>query len=344
MQTPDRRAAPPLPLLPFAGAAALILALLIAHGVPQGTSLAPVVPAAPIAPATGATREPETKRSDPVVAPLPAVSSWQGTEVEGDIHLDAAGNLVPDHELHELFDYLLTASNVLQPEQIRQHLLAIGRQHALPGFAMMQLDGLFARYNDYRAAAAALPTDNSGPEAMQHAFEDRHRLREEKLGPQMANGFFGASEAQDRYQLAVLEIVNDKTLGNDERQRRLAALKGDAPTEVIAARQPSETLQALQDRTDALRKAGADEAQIEALRIQSVGPEAAARMRSLDAENAAWNQRMGALRQTRSQILADAGIAQSDKQHAIDDYIDKNFSGPEAIRARALLSLDQASS
>lgn len=160
----------------------------------------------------------------------------------------------------------------------------------------------------------------------------------------MADGFFGASEAQDRYQLGVLEIVNDKSLNDDERRRRLAALKSDAPTEVIAARQPSETLQSLEERTAALRKAGADESQIESLRMQSLGPEAAARLRTLDQENDAWSQRMSALRQARSQVLADAGIAQTDKQHAIDDYIDKNFSGPEAIRARALLSLDQTAS
>lgn len=328
--------------LPVAAAAALVLALLILGDQPQGTPSLPLSSAARPDPSP-TTAAPSAPQSTAAVAPLPLVKSWQGTEVAGDIHLDAAGNVIPDEDLHELFDYLLSASNVLSPEQIRQHLLTVGHRHALGNAALAQLDGLFARYNDYRAAAARLPADGSDPAAMRRSFEDRHRLREQKLGPQMAEGFFGDSEAQDRYQLAVLDLVNDKSLSDGERQRRLAALKDRAPADVVAARQPSETLQSLQEQTEALRKSGADESQIEALRMQTLGPEAAARLQAVDQENAAWNQRMQALRQTRSQILADAGIAQADKQHAIDDYIDKNFSGPEAIRARALLSLETSS-
>ncbi len=343
MQSEDRRGSPHSLLLPFAGAAALVLALLIARGVPHGPPTAPTLPISSAGPIPVAIGDSTIAGPAPTAPSLPAVKSWQGTDIEGDIHLDAAGNVVPDEDLHELFDYLLSASNVLKPEQIRQQLLVVGRQHVLSDPSLNQLDALFARYNAYRQAAAVLPVDESGLDGMKHSFEARHRLREQTLGPQMADAFFADSEAQDRYQLAVLDVENDKTLSDDERQRRLAALKTDAPADIIAARQPSETLQTLESRTEALRKAGADDSQIESLRIQTVGPEAAARMHALDEENAAWNQRMQALRQVRAQILTDAGIAQTDKQRAIDDYIDKNFSGPQAIRARALLSLDQAS-
>jgi lipase chaperone LimK len=331
------------PLLSMAAVAALVLACFVSRtgALVQATAPAEAaVTAEPTSTLPARTTEPGPT---PVAATLPPVHSWQGTDIEGDIHLDAAGNVIPDEDLHRLFDYLLSASNELRPAQIRQYLLAVGHQHALGAGALKQLDGLYSRYNAYRRAAADLSVDATTLDGMQQAFDARHRLRQQMLGPQMADGFFGDSEAQDRYQLAVLAVVNNKSIDKDERERELAALRDSAPADVRAARQPSQTLQTLETQTEALRKAGADDSQIQALRVQTVGPEAAARLQTLDEQNAEWNLRMQALRQTRAQILADNGIAQADKQSAIDDYIAKNFSGPDAIRARALLSLDTAS-
>jgi lipase chaperone LimK len=279
----------------------------------------------------------------PAPSPLPAVKAWVGTEIAGDIHIDAAGHVIADQDLHELFDYLLTASNVLAPEQIRHYLLDIGRRHRLDASQLAELDALFGRYNDYRAAAARLPAPAGDVASFRRSFEARHQLRQDKLGAEMAEGFFAGSEAEDRYQLAQLEVTNDNSISDDERRIELAALRKEAPSEVTAAQQPSQTLQQLAAQTAQLRQSGAGEAQIDALRMQTLGPEAAARMHTLDQENAAWDQRMQALRNTRAQITAEAGIAEADKQRAIDDYIDKNFSGPDAMRARALLSVDQGS-
>lgn len=278
-------------------------------------------------------------------APSPIlVPSWEGTEVDGDIHFDEQGRLIPDQALKRFYDYLLTALSQIDLNLIHQHLAMLIEQRHLPLERSTQVVQLFDHYVAYLKAADDLHdvVGKAQPGDLHRLYEQRHQLRIDQLGREVAEGFFGESEAEDRATLARMDIVNDKSLSPEERKARLAAL--DQSLGVTAPENsPTATLATLQSGTEALRKSGATEAEIQAFRERTVGAAAAERLQQLDRDNAAWDQRVATLRSERAQILATPGIADADKQQQIDALIAREFSGPEATRARALIGIPPSS-
>jgi len=174
---------------------------------------------------------------------------------------------------------------------------------------------------------------------MRKVLEARYWMRRDLLGFVMAEGFFSGSEAEDRYTLDRMDVMADKSLTAEQRAQRLAALSATEPADRRAALQPSQALIDLSSRTEQMRQTGASPEQIQAMRVQSVGVEAADRLKTLDQEQATWSQRMQALEAARQEILSDPNAAADDKQRRIDALVDRDFSGPEALRARAILSI-----
>lgn len=270
--------------------------------------------------------------------PIP-VNSWEGTDVAGDIHLDGAGNIIPDEALHELFDYIRSAVGQIDTVQMRAHLLDAGRQRKLIVAQLAQLDGLFSKYLDYLQAVSNIQLETSDVGSMRKVLDARHWMRRELLGFAMAEGFFSGSEAEDRYVLDRMEVMADKALTAEQRAQRLAVLSAAEPAERRAALQPSQDLIDLRSRTEQMRQAGASAEQIQAMRVQFVGTAAAERLMALDQAQATWGRRLQALEAARQNILSDLNVAADDKQRRINLLVDRDFSGPEALRARAILGI-----
>jgi lipase chaperone LimK len=277
--------------------------------------------------------------------PAPSAPSWQGTEVDGDIHLDARGNLIPDRALRDLFDYLLTARGELSLEQIRQRLSAVGHAHGLNAAQLEQLSSMFGRYLDYLDALPQVALQGTDVDSLRRTYEARRALRRGALGIEMAEGFFAEDEARDRYEIDTVAIRQDRSLKPDARASALAALRrSEAPPALREADQRSATVIDLAAETDRLRAAGADAAAIQALREREVGSEAAQRLADLDASRAQWQQRVDALRSARDAIMANQGLAPEDRQRQVDALIARDFTEPEALRLQAQLANPPAAS
>ena len=72
----------------------------------------------------------------------------------------------------------------------------------------------------------------------------------------------------------------------------------------------AELIHDLSSQTESLRKNGASDAQIMAMRSQMVGEAAAERLQQVTLENAGWNERLDALRQEQKQIFDTPGLSQ----------------------------------
>lgn len=311
--------------------------LVLAYASLRETADGPVATDSVFSVATGATATTPAPMSSPTT--LAPVNSWEGTDVAGDVHLDGAGNIIPDSSLRELFDYIRSSVGQIDTAQMRMYLLDIGRQRKLIDAQLTQLGGLFTRYLDYIQAVSSIKTESADIGSLRKTYEARYWMRREILGFVMAEGFFSSSEAEDRYVLDRMEIMADKGLTAEQRAQRLAALSATEPAERRAALQPSQDLLELRSRTEQMRQAGASVEQIQSMRVGLVGAEAAERLKALDQEQADWARRMQALEAARQNILADPNIAPDDKQRRIDDVITRDFSGPEALRASALLGV-----
>jgi len=278
--------------------------------------------------------------ADTTEKPAVVVPSWQDTEIDGDIHFDASGELIPDLALRQFYDYLLTAIGQLPEAQIVQQLRNIGQSRHFNDRQMAALTALFQHYIDYQKAAAALRAERTDWAGLTQVYQARYQLRRDTLGLRAADGFFADSEAYDRYVLAKIEIDNDKTLSPSARAARLAAARTQAPAEVRENEAAAATLTELADVADQVRQQGGDAAQLRIARERIVGAEAAERLQALDDENADWNRRLDALRTSKHQLDVTRGLSADDKQRQLDALIARGFSGPDAVRARALLELN----
>src|SRR5690606_31452290 len=151
---------------------------------------------------------------------------------------------------------------------------------------------LLDRWLVYRARAREL-AEQGLEEA---SVEERHRvlreLRRETLGEEAALALFAEEEAVDEAALAKLRLNEEADLSPEERAGRAADLEASLPEAGRAHRRMATLPLDLRRAEEALRAEGASPAEVQALREQAVGAEAAERLAALDAERAAWRARV----------------------------------------------------
>lgn len=265
--------------------------------------------------------------------------SLRDTTPDGALNLDADGVFVLDTDARRFFDYFLTAEQeVDDADLIRWVHHEIDAR--LEGGAADQAKHAFARYQDYRRRAAALLTaDGVQLRTPADVERDLQTIVSETFGDTSA--FARAEHARVHRAFAIRNILSDTTLTPDLRDARLAELRTLAPHHLTpsdhADVEATLTPLMLHQQTQTLQRRGADIDQIQALRVDTVGPEAAARLARLDARRADWQTRLAAYQDARDQLRADhTGDALED---ALEALRAQHFSGPELIRARALDSV-----
>lgn len=299
---------------------------------PVATDAQPSTPAQPTTTLVSLTRP------APARQPALAAESLRGTEVDGQLMVDEHGALVLDEQLRHLFDYFYTTVGEVSfdaaSEAIREHLRATLRQPALD-----QALDLLLSYIDYKTALADLErqfpvvADLDGLRAREEAVQ---RLRASLFSIEAHEAFFGAEEAYNQFTLQRLAILNDPQLSAADKAERVEALRNDLPDDMQALLVPQLHHQ-LSDETAALLASGGDAHALRELRMSIVGPEATGRLEELDRERVQWQQRLEAFQAERQAILAFSGMADTDKQAAIDRLLQDGFAPSEQLRIAALM-------
>jgi lipase chaperone LimK len=284
-------------------------------------------------------------RSDGPRAPdLQAVRSLAGTEVPGEVVIDAGGSLTVTRSLRQMFDYFLTIQGEVEQEQIAGMLERHLQQDQIPGAVIAQVLELFRRYQLYLVAVGQIPTlayarDNL--EAARQAIESRSMLRRSMLGMVAADAFFGEEERQDQHALAQMTILMDSTLSPRQREARLRELRQTLPPDQAEEEDRMEQLMELSHDVEALKAAGADPQAIRNLRLKVVGPEATTRFEELDRETAEWDARVAAFRAERERTLGRPGLTAEQRNEAVQELIRSRFTPNEALRLPALDEIER---
>lgn len=272
----------------------------------------------------------------PEITPL--ADSQQGTEVDGVLGVDANGNLVISEQLRHLFDYFYTTVGEVSFEQaserIRQHLRAQLRQPALD-----QALSLLADYIAYKTALVEL--EQAFPVVTDiQALRSRHdavqRLRASLFSAEAHRAFFAAEEAFDRFTLERLAILHDENIPGTDKAAMIESLREGMPEEMQDLLVP-QIHQVLTEQTQALQAAGADAGQIRELRLSLVGPDATGRLEALDVQRQQWQQRVAEFSAEREAIMQHPGLAEADRQRAIEELATQRFAPNERLRLAALL-------
>lgn len=318
----------------FASAAVLGLWLLgVLLVLPQSPAEAPArergfdppAQANPTAVPTAAAAPPE--RTGAAAAALPALnasgerahaaarvgrSSLRGSEVDGELQLDANGRLRMDAATVRFFEYHLALLGELSLGDIRT-LLAEHAGQRLGAASVAQVMAAFERYLGLRQALAGLPPGASLDEALQA----RRALEQQWFGED-AEAMFGDARDHDA-----------RTV------QRLA--RGDAElepwqTSIAPAEREARAALLVEEQSRQFEALGLPVEQRRAERTALWGAEAAARLDALDDERAAWEARLQAYARERDRLVRSHMATAA----ALDALRQRSFDPRERLRVEGM--------
>ncbi|MCH8544399.1 MAG: hypothetical protein LAT61_12575 [Alcanivorax sp.] len=261
-------------------------------------------------------------------------ASLDGTEVDGTLRADAQGNLLIENDIRRVFDYFLATVGEEDLDAIRSRIAA-HLDAALPPAAARQAWELFERYEAYGEATEQMPGHDATIAGMTEVLLRQQDLRQEWLGQEAADAFFGFDDAYDHHTLARMQVAQNPDLSEAERAQRLADLEANLPAPLREVRERANLPVSVSQEVAMMREQGASDYEIRAYREQSLGPAAAQRLEELDRQRIEWDQRYSGYRAQHAEIMA-SGLSESDREREIDRLRQAMFDESELRRVQAL--------
>lgn len=280
---------------------------------------------------------PAPPAEEQIAAATAPARSLRGTEVDGDLRVDENGDLILGPEVIHFFNYFFSATGEESDAVIRARILQAIRER-LDGAAEEQAVALLDKYLGFREAARTTHAD-LGKEADPLARLDVIRkMRREHFGEEAADLLFGDEEQESAVAAAQSQVMQDRSLSEQEREARLAELDRQLPESAREARAESRRPLEQQAEEEELRAAGATPAELYRHRVETVGEEAAQRLTDLDQQRTDWKKRVEAFREERAKLagsIPDPGARRSAERALLE----RSFAPPEQLRVRAQLKM-----
>lgn len=263
---------------------------------------------------------------------LPA--SLTGTQVDGELRVDANGNLLVELGLRRVFDYFLATLGEESLEQIRARI-AHHLQQQLPPTAAAQAWDILNRYLHYKNMLASLPGHDGTYDGMRTNLNLQRELRDSLLGPELAGAFYLDDDQYADFALQHVDQLRATDLSAAQREQRTEALLSTLPEELRTQIQATGAPLLTERQVQVLRDQGASASEIWQHREQRLGADAAERLARLDEQRAQWQQRYDAYRRELSAIEASA-LDEADKAQEILRLRAEQFTPTEQKRVDAL--------
>lgn len=252
-------------------------------------------------------------------------SSLDGTTPDGALQ-HSHGTWVPGPDLIRRFDYWLTTYGEKSVAAIKADILNDLRDELRPA-DLARAGHLLNAYLAYKAELARLtplPAGTRQADALAQQLQAMRDVRARHFSPTEVAGLFGPDDTQDDDTLARLRVMQDRTLSETDKAQRLRALTAQLPPELQAHRTEPVIHLSVSEAVAEARARGASAEEVQAIRTQMVGADAAQRLARLDAEEADWQARVDrylSLRQT--------------DEAAAEAYKEAHFQANEKLRLSA---------
>lgn len=278
-------------------------------------------------------------RSTPIQIPDELPASVRGTDVDGQLEVDSRGNLVITSQIRHLFDYFLSLIGEEDPAIAKQRIRAnLAGQLEQP--ALGQAHALLDSYLDYQRQVAELENRFPTSEVIDDLLAREQavqQLRASLFSREAHEAFFAGEEIYNNFTLERLMIARDDFMNEQQKAEAIEALRENLPEEMQQLLVP-QIQNDLREQTIALREAGAGEDAIRELRMGMLGPDATGRLEELDQRRSEWRQRVESFNQERDAILAEPGLADHDRQAAVNALLQEQFTETERPRLNAISS------
>lgn len=278
---------------------------------------------------------------------LPA--SLRGTEVDGEFEVDASGHLKITNGIRHVFDYFLSTVGEEPVDTIIARIRAYihsklkepaagEAEHILDGYIAYKrgLQNLQSQQQAMQQAAQSGGQASIDIDAVRHQMEQVQALRTQYLSPEVIQAFFGDEDAYDRYTVARLQVIQNKSLSAAQRAQHLAALEQQLPASIQDSMKTINQYQNLQSLTTDCQQRHCAPAELRQIRENLVGSDAADRLENLDKDNAVWDQRMNSWYSQRDAILKTPSLSDQDRQSQLAQARNGLFNDSERVRVEAL--------
>jgi lipase chaperone LimK len=208
------------------------------------------------------------------LSPQELVHSYQGSQPDGAIHLDDSGNVIVDKDLKRLFDYYLSAIGELPLDQMRKYLQQFVENQLNPTQLQQVLD-YFDKYHNYLNRSDEFSQTLESDLNLQEKMILLSEFREDNLGAEMANAFFGDEQNYIDF------VMTDKESEDWTQQQQKWLESENQATEFQDV--------VLENREFATREDLSSE-QIYQYRVDEYGQETAERLTQLDQKRAQWQE------------------------------------------------------
>lgn len=278
--------------------------------------------------------------------------SLQGTEVDGDIIIDANKQLIVTEGLRRLFDYFLSALGEEDEAAISARVESYIRQHT-PEPAASQAVAIF---NQYIAYLKALPeiekrygnlqlqaTKNGELDlsVVTQQKQDVAKLRQQYFAKPTIAAFFGAEDEYDDYSMEMIRIEQNTQISASQKQAARQDYISRMPDNTAKANiEQQANLHELINRTEQMKAQGATPEALYSMRRELVGAPAAARLAQVDQEDADFDQRFTQY-QAQKQRLLSQQTDNAQVQTQIEQIEQQLFNDSERKRLAGYAALQQ---
>lgn len=240
-------------------------------------------------------------------------------------------------QLKALFDYYLSTLGERQLPDVKAEVEKQLAQR-LSGQALADAKDVFRRYLAYLEALTGVEKQlpaAKGLDAMEARLQLLQQTRARYFKPQEIQELFGPDDEMDRFVLQRMRIMQRGDLTAAEKKQMLDKLEATLSPQQQQWRSQATQHLTLLESEKALLQRGGSASELQALRTQAVGGEAAQRLAALDAEQGAWQDKLQQWQREREQLARDASLSELQRQQALQTLEQKLFSDNERKRLQA---------
>jgi len=277
--------------------------------------------------------------STPKILPHIFAESLEGTEIDGQLKVDASGNLVVDLEVKDFFDYFLNTVGEVSPEVAVFEMQQLAASH-LPPEAVNQAMKILGDYLAYKEQALQLMSQPMLPKEQQtstyqidmleHTFQTMKLLRRDTMSSEAVEAFFSMEEAYGEFTLSSIRVQSDVSITDSEKAALLSHLREKLPP---AIRRTEDHVVADAEKHLVIHQAissGNEESLKQQLVDNAYSEEAAAEIVAYQNQQQAFDLRYEDYLAEKRQLLG-AGLSDQDQTEQLNSLRSQYFSNDREL-------------
>jgi len=251
--------------------------------------------------------------------------------------LDNVGALILDEQALASLNLVVSRlPDNLTPQDIQkiQNLI----KQAQPGEAGEQVAQVLGDYYAFKQAEKEWLKSGVATNSLQAAINQLEKItamRQDYLGQAVADKLFSEQQQKASLSLQKMAIQQETGLSAQQKDSELALLNVSNGNTFPDLNEIGDVqVQQLNSDVQSMRLAGATHGDIQTMRVEVLGEQAASQVAAMEQQQQQWENRYQSYHQEKQPIL-DSALSETDKQQQIEALLSVHYSSDELAGARA---------